>query len=233
MYTDAEDRLTDAAEAADGIRPGWDISADEEDPEEMPFAARWLPTAFLCGSPASYGLLTDAMPAATRHLLIAANGFASAGGVSMPLYTACEGGTEELMRETCPMLRPGGVREDILRMTFGDCTRQREHPLARFCAALAEAVGTDYLIAAEEGDGYVETFRRDGNGTDAFPDVCRELGLRLSEELGRLQSNLTDRDSAGGARRRRGLPAVSPEYFEVSFCACRVKPGEEDGDYTL
>ena len=93
MYTDAEDRLTDAAEAADGIRPGWDISADEEDPEEMPFAARWLPTAFLCGSPASYGLLTDAMPAATRHLLIAANGFASAGGVSMPLYTACEGGT--------------------------------------------------------------------------------------------------------------------------------------------
>ena len=233
MYTDAEDRLTDAAEAADGIRPGWDISADEEEPEEMPFAARWLPTAFLCGSPASYGLLTDAMPAATRHLLIAANGFASAGGVSMPLYTACEGGTEELMRETFPMLRPGGVREDILRMTFGDCTRQREHPLARFCAALAEAVGTDYLIAAEEGDGYVETFRRDGNGTDAFPDVCRELGLRLSEELGRLQSNLTDRDSAGGARRRRGLPAVSPEYFEVSFCACRVKPGAEDGDYTL
>lgn len=233
MYTDAEDRLTDAAEVADGIRPGWDISADEEEPEEMPFAARWLPTAFLCGSPASYGLLTDAMPAATRHLLIAANGFASAGGVSMPLYTACEGGTEELMRETFPMLRPGGVREDILRMTFGDCTRQREHPLARFCAALAEAVGTDYLIAAEEGDGYVETFRRDGNGTDAFPDVCRELGLRLSEELGRLQSNLTDRDSAGGARRRRGLPAVSPEYFEVSFCACRVKPGEEDGDYTL
>ena len=153
MYTDAEDRLTDAAEAADGIRPGWDISADEEEPEEMPFAARWLPTAFLCGSPASYGLLTDAMPAATRHLLIAANGFASAGGVSMPLYTACEGGTEELMRETFPMLRPGGVREDILRMTFGDCTRQREHPLARFCAALAEAVGTDYLIAAEEGDG--------------------------------------------------------------------------------
>ena len=39
MYTDAEDRLTDAAEAADGIRPGWDISADEEEPEEMPFAA--------------------------------------------------------------------------------------------------------------------------------------------------------------------------------------------------
>lgn len=38
MYTDAEDRLTDAAEAADGIRPGWDISADEEEPEEMPFA---------------------------------------------------------------------------------------------------------------------------------------------------------------------------------------------------
>ena len=39
MYTDAEDRLTDAAEAADGIRPGWDISADEEDPEANPFAA--------------------------------------------------------------------------------------------------------------------------------------------------------------------------------------------------
>ena len=69
-------------------------------------------------------------------------------------------------------------------MTFGDCTRQREHPLARFCAALAEAVGTDYLIAAEEGDGYVETFRRDGNGTDAFPDVCRELGLRSLRRIG-------------------------------------------------
>ena len=73
------------------------------------------------------------------------------------------------MRETFPMLRPGGVREDILRMTFGDCTRQREHPLARFCAALAEAVGTDYLIAAEEGDGYVEPSGVTATAQTPFP----------------------------------------------------------------
>ena len=176
----------------------------------MPFAARWLPTAFLCGSPASYGLLTDAMPAATRHLLIAANGFASAGGVSMPLYTACEGGTEELMRETFPMLRPrrcaGGHPAHDLRGLY---TPAR----ASVGAVLRGAGGGGrHGLPDRRGGGrrYVETFRRDGNGTDAFPDVCRELGLRLSEELGRLQSNPTDRDSAGGARRRRGLPAVSP-----------------------
>ncbi len=233
MYTDAEDRLTDAAEVADGTGSGWDMPADAEVAEGTPPAARWLPTAFLCGSPASYGLLTDAMPAATRYLLTAANGYAAPGGASMPLYTACEGGTAALMRETFPMLRPGGVREDILRMTFGDCTRQREHPLARFCAALAEAVGADYLTAAEEGDGYVEPLRRDGSAADGFPDVCRELGLRLSEALGHLRTHLTERDTAGGTRRRRGLPSVSPEYFEASFCACRVTPGEGDGTFTV
>lgn len=191
----------------------------------------WLKTAFLCGGASSYGLLTDAVPVATRRVLIAANGYAAGGGGRIPLYAACDGGIGALMQETFPMLRPGGVREDVLRMTFGDCTTKREYPLARFCAALAEAVGADYLITDHGNDDYRGKIDSDsGAAADNVPDTCRDMGTCLSRSLERLQVHLTERDA--GARRRQ-LQTIEPEYFGVEFCACRITPETGDGSYAV
>lgn len=194
-------------------------------------SAPWMKTSFLCGGASSYGLLTDAVPVATRQVLIAANGYATGGGGRIPLYAACDSGIGSLMQETFPMLRPGGVREDVLRMTFGDCSTQREYPLARFCAALAEAVGADYLVSDNQNDDYRGRIGSDAGVTDdSVADICRDMGSCLSRALGRLQVHLTERDAGG---RRRQLQAVGPEFYEVDFGACRITPDAGNGGYAI
>ena len=220
MTAEAEERLPDKIGVAGGPDPG--IQTEEAETERVQAAPQWIQTTFLCGSPAAYGLLTDAVPAASRYLLTAAGGYSAGGGVSIPLYTACGGGVKNLIRETFPMLSADGVSEDILGMTFGDCTSQREHPLARFCAALAEAVGTEYL--SDTGGG---------RGDISADDACAELGLRISGALESFHKYVIESDDAGSVRRRRGLRAVSPEFFDVSFGACRLTPDEGDGNYSL
>lgn len=185
----------------------------------------WLKTAFLCGSPVSYGLISDAMPAATRQLLVAANGHASGLGGSTPLYTAGDAGIEALMTDMLPMLEQNEVTRELLRRTFGDCRTRKEHPVARYCAALAEAVGVECLQAERPDD-------QDGSDGEAYGRQRSELGQTLSRALAALQAYLDSEDNDRINVRRRGLPPVGSEYYEVSFGACRVR-SETAGVYTL
>lgn len=171
----------------------------------------WQQTAFLCGSPVSYGLISDAMPVATRHLLVAANGHAAGLGVSTPLYTAGDAGLEALLTDMFPMLEQTEVAKDVLRMTFGDCRTRKEHPVSRYCAAMAEIVGTEYLLSDQPTDG---------------------LGQALSRALAALQTYLDSEDNDRINVRRRGLPPAGSEYYEVSFGACRIGQ-EKTGTYTV
>lgn len=180
-------------------------------------AEEWLKSAFLCGSPASYGLIPDAMPVASRSLLVAANGYSAGGGVSIPLYTAGNGGITELMDEVFPMLEQAETQKEILRGTFGDCRVQKEHPLSRYCAALVEAESVCFL-QEEQGD---------------FEELRDRLGDRLSDGLCRLRTRMEEGDAAHSTvGRHRSFPRVSEEYYEVSFGACRVAQ-EKDGSYTV
>lgn len=176
----------------------------------------WLKSAFLCGSPASYGLISDAMPVASRSLLVAANGYSAGGGVSIPLYTAGNGGITELMDEVFPMLEQTEMQKEILRGTFGDCRVQKEHPLSRYCAALVEAEAVRFL-QKEQGD---------------FEELRDRLGDRLSDGLGQLRIRMEEGDTAHSTvGRHRSFPHVSEEYYEVSFGACRIT--QEDEGYTV
>lgn len=175
-----------------------------------------LKSAFLCGSPASYGLIPDAMPVAARCLLVAANGYSAGGGVSIPLYTAGNGGITELMDEVFPMLEQTKMQKEVLRGTFGDCRVQKEHPLSRYCAALAEAEAVHFL--------------QDTQGS--FEELRDGLGDRLTDSLRRLRARMEEGDAAHTTvGRHRSFPQVSEEYYEVSFGACRIMQ-EEDGSYT-
>lgn len=176
-----------------------------------------LKSAFLCGSPASYGLIPDAMPIASRCLLVAANGYSAGGGVSIPLYTAGNGGITELMDEVFPMLEQTEMQKQVLRDTFGDCRVQKEHPLSRYCAALVEAEAVRFLQDSRGGD---------------FEELRDRLGDRLSDGLCRLRARMEEGDAAHSTvGRRKSFPQVSEEYYEVSFGACRITQ-EEDGSYT-
>lgn len=176
----------------------------------------WLKSAFLCGSPASYGLISDVMPVASHSLLVAANGYSAGGGVSIPLYTAGNGGISELMDEVFPMLEQTETQKEVLRGTFGDCRVQKEHPLSRYCAALVEAEAVHFL---QEGQG-------------DFEELRDRLGERLSDGLYRLRTQMEEGDATHSTvGRHRAFPQVSEEYYEVSFGACRITQ-EEDGSYT-
>lgn len=175
-----------------------------------------LKSAFLCGSPVSYGLISDAMPIASRCLLVAANGYSAGGGVSIPLYTAGNGGITELMDEVFPMLEQTEMQKEVLHGTFGDCHVQKEHPLSRYCAALVEAETVRFL--------------QDTQGS--FEELRDGLGNRLTDSLRRLRARMEEGDAAHSTvGRRRSFPQVSEEYYEVSFGACRITQ-EEDGSYT-
>lgn len=183
---------------------------------------KWSRASFLYGSPSAYGLITDAMPVSNGQILVAASGYSVGGGAGVPLHTAGGAGPDALLEEVFPMLEADDLSRNILRMTFGDCLVQREHPWSRYCAALVEAELVRYLSAS---DRYGET---------SFPSVCEELGCRLSDSLDSLRAWMEQGDAPrGSSHRGRGNASIGAEYYEVSLGACRITPEEESGSYTL
>jgi hypothetical protein len=66
---------------------GWELSVNEPIHSEM---------AFLAENPEAFGLVPDACPLATKHLLIAANGHSNEGGGSSLVYDMVHPGADGL-----------------------------------------------------------------------------------------------------------------------------------------
>lgn len=183
---------------------------------------RWSRASFLYGSPSAYGLITDAMPVSNGQILVAASGYSVGGGAGVPLHTAGGAGPDALLEEVFPMLEADDLSRNILRMTFGDCLVQREHPWSRYCAALVEAELVRYLSASDRHE------------EKSFSSVCEELGCRLSDSLDSLRAWMEQGDtSRGSSHRGRGNASIGAEYYEVSLGACRIVPAKESGSYML
>lgn len=165
--------------------------------------------AFLAENPEAYGLVPDACPVVTSDLLLAVNGHSATGGAISPSYPVEEGGVDGLLDSLYGNLIP---RTDenarLLRATFGESEGMQEHPVARYCAALAEATALRILDGGAKGA--------------SAEQIAFMLGDEIPRNLARLRETVC-------------LDGVTPrddELFTVSLCACRVHP-EGEGAYRV
>ena len=165
--------------------------------------------AFLAENPEAYGLVPDACPVITSDLLLAVNGHSAAGGAASPTYPVEEEGVDGLLDTLYgDLILHTEENARLLRATFGDSEGMQEHPVARYCAALAEATALHIL---------------DGTAKGASPEqVCFMLGNEIPRKLAGLREivcadGVTPRDDA---------------VFSVSLGACRVS-AEGEGRYVV
>ena len=165
--------------------------------------------SFVAENPEAFGLVPDACPAATSNLLVAANGYSAAGGVSAPTFPVETGGAEGLYDALFSGLTPR--TEDVLRLlrdTFGESDGVHEHLVSRYCAALAETVALRLMTGAAKGASPEQT--------------CALLGDKIRQKLARLREIIcTD-----------GLTARDGVFYTVSLGICRIT-SHGKGNYTL
>lgn len=165
--------------------------------------------AFLAENPEAYGLVPDACPVVTSDLLLAVNGHAATGGELSPTYPVEEGGVDGILDTLYGNLIP---RTDenarLLRATFGESEGMQEHPVARYCAVLAEATALRILDGAAKGA--------------SAEQVCFMLGDEIPRQLARLRETVCG----------DGVTPRDDALFSVSLGACRVTH-EGEGSYLL
>ncbi len=106
--------------------------------------------AFLSENLDAYGFVSDAYPVVTDRWLIAANGHEAETGTATFTYPNV-GGAEGLYRNAFNgMTLTDATTSDVLTRTFGAETERREHPVARYVAALSECVALRVLSEADE-----------------------------------------------------------------------------------
>ncbi len=164
--------------------------------------------AFLAENPEAFGFISDAYPMVTDEWLIAAHGRETEAGAASFTYPA-SGGIEGLYENVFPgILTPDSLTDELLAKTFGDALGRREHPVARYVAAVSEAVSAEVL--------------RDVTDAASHEEMARRLGEAVPEALSALREHLC----------RDGLTARDAELYAVSLAVCRMK-SLGGGSYTL
>ena len=165
--------------------------------------------AFLAENPEAYGLVPDACPVVTSDLLLAVNGHGATGGELSPTYPVEEGGVDGILDNLYGNLIPRTDENTrLLRETFGESEGMQEHPVARYCAALAEATALRILDGTAKGA--------------SAEQVCFMLEDESPRQLARLRETVCG----------DGVTPRDDAFFSVSLGACRVTPKGE-GSYLL
>ncbi len=161
--------------------------------------------AFLAENTGVFGGVSDAYPVATDHCLVAANGYSTPQGMGA-VYATIEGGKAALFDTLYgDILDPWPIHVSIFEETLGLGLPAEERPIARYAAALAEAIVLRELEASD-----VHT---------SFDALARRLGDRLPRALEALRRSLD----------REGADVSDPHQLEVSVGVCRVLPLGEEG----
>lgn len=155
--------------------------------------------AFLAENPEAYGLVPDACPVVTSDLLLAVNGHRSTGGAISPTYPVEAKGVDGILDTLYGSLIPRtDENAHLLRSTFGESEGMQEHPVARYCAVLAESVAFRILSATTQGT--------------AAKQVSFMLGEEIPQKLDRLRETVCF----------DGVTPRDDDLFSVSLGACRV-----------
>ncbi len=163
--------------------------------------------AFLAENPEAFGLVPDACPLTTKHLLIAANGHGTEGGVNSPAYELESKGVEGLFTLYGDLLPHTEEVAEALQSAFGENNSLKEHPVSRYCATLAEVTALHILRGA------------------AFDASFEQTRVMLND---RIQHNLSVLREVFCSE--EGEPLWAKEFFTVSLGICRIRE-TGDGNY--
>ena len=163
--------------------------------------------AFLAENPEAFGLVPDACPLATKHLLVAVNGHSAEGGVLSPVCEMQQPGIDGLLALYGDLLPHDEGTLEALTSAFGENTSTREYPVSKYCATLT-AVTTMNLLRGELKNA-------------SFDETRARLEAGIRDGLSSLENLFCQREDED----LRGS-----EFFSVSVGACRIREMGE-GDY--
>ena len=160
--------------------------------------------AFLAENPEAFGLISDAFPVATSHLLIAASGV-SVGESDHTALLDFHQTEDDVTAEAFfnHLLNYDENATALFRATFGTRPTHREQPLARYAALVAEALTLGVLRGAAVGASVEQT--------------CVMLGSELRHGLHSLRDHLFGQNDHVTDDRDRDISQLS-----VSLGACRI-----------
>lgn len=191
-------------------RTGWTDAVESAAGQGMPVVEYLKPDmTFLSENPEAFGLIPDACPLATKHLLIAANGYGAEGGINSPIYEPERPGVEGLFALYGELLPRTSETEDALLCAFGENHAAREFPVSRYCSVLSEVLALRTLTGA--------------SGEASFDEICTTLGRTVRNGLLVLRERL--------GRGEQG-ELVDARFLSQSVGICRIRE-EGDGCYTL
>lgn len=162
---------------------------------------------FLAENPEAFGLVPDACPLSTKHLLIAANGHSAEGGSISPMIDTEEKGIDGLFSIYGDLFPRTEEVADALQAAFGANKSGQEYPVSRYCAALTEVTALQILRNA------------------AFEASFEQTRVMLADGL--LRNMRAFRKSF---RNEEGKLQWADDFFSVSLGVCRVREAG-GGDY--
>ena len=163
--------------------------------------------AFLAENPEAFGLVPDACPLATKHLLIAANGRSADGGAHSPVYEIPRMGVDGLYALFGDLLPQNDEVTDALQTAYGDHQSLQEHPVSRYCSILAEVMALQLLRGPANGASLEQT--------RMMLNTAIQKGLSTLYEF---------------FRNAQGETQLDKGFLAVSMGICRVLD-IADGDY--
>lgn len=163
--------------------------------------------AFLAENPEAFGLVPDACPLATKHLLVAVNGHSAEGGVLSPVCEMQQPGIEGLQALYGDLLPRDEGTVEMLMSAFGENTSTREYPVSKYCATLTAVTTMGLLRGKLKNEPFEQTRAR--------------LETEIRGDLSSLENLFCLRE---------GESLRGSEFFSVSVGACRIREMGE-GDY--
>lgn len=163
---------------------------------------------FLAENPEAFGLVPDACPLSTKHLLIAANGHSAEGGSISPMIDTEEKGIDGLFSVYGDLFPRTEEIAEALQAAFGTNKSGQEYPVSRYCATLAEVTALQILR------------------NSAFDASFEQTRVMLTDGLRRNMKAFRN-----SFRNEEGKLLWSDDFFTVSFGVCRIREAG-GGNYT-
>jgi len=167
---------------------------------------QWLPTVFLAEHPEAFGFVSEAVPVATRTLLVSADGKPSKRGMIPPTYIYPYNEANRLFESLfSEMLDSSEENLDIINRSLTGTENGYEHLVSRYAAVMAQAMTLQTMRATPSE--YVS----ESSATEYY---ANRLGENIAAGLFRLRRAMADFG---------GLAPSAESDFSVSLAACKIE----------
>lgn len=166
---------------------------------------QWLPTAFLAENPEAFGFVSEAVPIATRDMIVSADGKPSKKGMIPPTYVYPYNDINRLFDSLFSRALDNSEENlDIIAKSLVGTENGYEHLVSRYAAVMSQAMACQTMRATPSDYAGISTT------SEYFAD---KLGKNIAAGLSLLRDSMTEFG---------GLAPSAREDFSVSLAVCRI-----------